>query len=472
MTTSAGRPAPPGEHVDVAVIGGGVVGAAVARRLARSRCSVALLEAGADIGAGTSKANTAILHTGFDTKPGTVESPLVRRGYDLLRAYAPVAGIATEATGALLVAWTEEQRAALPALAEQAASVGYDRCEIVDAAECARREPHLGSGALGGMTVPDEQIICPWTTPLAFATEALANGAAIHRSRPVLGAERSGDEWRLATPSGDLRARWVVNAAGLRGADVEDLLGHPDAFRVAPRRGELIVFDKLARSLVRSIVLPVPTGRTKGVLVAPTVFGNVMLGPTADDIDDPTDTSSTATGLAGLLEHARRILPSLLEEEVTAVYAGVRAATDDPDYRLAFRRDDATICLGGIRSTGLTASMALAEWTAAHLGDADVDVTERDDARGVQLPDLGEATVRPYQDDARIARDPDYGRIVCHCERVTAGELRDAVQSPLPPVDLDGLRRRTRVLMGRCQGFYCRAAVEQVGGLGATGAST
>jgi glycerol-3-phosphate dehydrogenase len=250
-----------------------------------------------------------------------------------------------------------------------------------------------------------------------------------------------------------------VNAAGLRGDEVEARLGHEHAFTVRPRRGQLVVFDKLARPLVREILLPVPTARTKGVLVAPTVFGNVMVGPTAEELDDKADTASTAEGIEVVLAAARRIVPALADEEVTAVYAGLRAATEESDYRLAARPEDATICLGGIRSTGLTASMALAEWTAERLDEAGVDVGERDDAAGVRMPNLGEAFPRPYQEPERITVDPAYGEIVCHCEAVTAGEIRDACASPLPPVDLDGLRRRTRALMGRCQGFYCSASV-------------
>jgi glycerol-3-phosphate dehydrogenase len=446
-------------RVDVAVVGGGVVGTAVARHLARTALSVALLEAGPDIGAGTSKANTAILHTGYDTRPGSAETTLVRRGYKLLSEYAPGAGIAVERTGALLVAWTDEQADALAGIAENAAAIGYDRCEVVDVAACYRREPSLGPGATGGLTVPDEHIVCPWTPPLAFATEAIANGGRIFRSAPLVDASRAGDDWHLVTPDLELRAAWVVNAAGLYADDVEARLGHARAFTITPRRGELIVFDKLARALVHGIVLPVPTKRTKGVLVAPTVFGNVMVGPTAEDLEDKTDTASTADGLAGLLEHARRIVPELVDEEVTAVYAGLRSATEESDYRLAVHPDDATVCLGGIRSTGLTASMALAEWVAQQLHDAGVDVGERGDAVGVRMPNLGESSMRPYEDSARIAADGAYGNIVCHCERVTAGELRDACAGPLPAVDLDGLRRRTRVLTGRCQGFYCAAEV-------------
>jgi glycerol-3-phosphate dehydrogenase len=446
------------DAVDVAVVGAGVVGAAVARRLGRARLRVALVEAGPDVGAGTSKANTAILHTGFDAKPGTAEARLVPRGRALLSEYAARAGIPVERTGALLVAWTDEQHAALPAIAERAAVNGYGRCDLVDAAELYRREPHLGPGARGALTVPDESLICPWTTPLAYATEAVANGVAVHRSRPVTAADLIGDHWQLATPRGPLRCDWVVNAAGLRADEVERHLGH-DTFTVTPRRGQLVVFDKLARDLVRHILLPVPTARSKGVLVSPTVFGNVLLGPTAEDLDDKTDTTSTADGVADLLEHGRRIVPALLDEEVTAVYAGLRAATDEADYRLACRPGERTVCLGGIRSTGLTSSLALAEWVAGELAAAGVDVDERPDAVGVRMPNLGEAALRPYRDGERIASDPEYGRIVCHCERVTAGEIRDACASPVPPADLDGLRRRTRALMGRCQGFYCTAEV-------------
>ena len=210
---------------------------------------------------------------------------------------------------------------------------------------------------------------------------------------------------------------------------------------------------------MRHILLPVPTARSKGVLVSPTVFGNVLLGPTAEDLDDKTDTASTADGIAGLLEHGRRIVPALADEEVTAVYAGLRAATDEADYRLASRPGERTVCLGGIRSTGLTASLALAEWVAGELAAAGVNVDERPDAVGVRMPNLGDAAPRPYLDGERIAADPEYGRIVCHCERVTAGEIRDACESPIPPPDLDGVRRRTRALMGRCQGFYCTAEV-------------
>ncbi|HZC13921.1 MAG TPA: FAD-dependent oxidoreductase, partial [Thermoleophilaceae bacterium] len=221
---------------------------------------------------------------------------------------------------------------------------------------------------------------------------------------------------------------------------------------------ELIVFDKLSRPLVSHIVLAVPTKITKGVLIAPTVFGNVMLGPTAEDVERKDDTSSTAGGLDYLLGEGRRIMPELLDHEVTAVYVGLRAATEHADYQVGVYADEGYACVGGIRSTGLSASMAIAEHVRGQLEAAGLALEPRAaPAPKLRMPNLGEAFTRPYADAELIARDPDYGRIVCFCERATRGEIRDAFASPVPPVDLDGLRRRTRAHMGRCQGFFCGA---------------
>ncbi|MCU1427749.1 MAG: FAD/NAD(P)-binding oxidoreductase [Actinomycetia bacterium] len=443
---------------DVAVIGAGVVGSAIARLLAQHDLSVCLLEAGRDIGAGTSKANTAILHTGFDAKPGTLEARLVARGQSLLRDYATSAGIALEATGALLVAWNDEQQARLPMLAQQAVANGYDRTALIDADDVYRREPNLARGATGGLSVPDEAIIDPWAPVFAFATEAVANGARLLRMAPVDDLSDDGEHWRLVTPRGAVRTRFVVNAAGLR-ADEIDRRRNVDRFTVTPRRGELIVFDKLARGLLQHIVLPVPTATTKGVLVSPTVFGNVLLGPTAEDIHDKTDTSSTRAGIDALLAQGRRIMPALVAHEVTAVYAGLRAATEYADYQIALDAPARFVTVGGIRSTGLTASMAIAEHVLALLAEGGLDARPRAQLERVRVANLGEEQPRPAFDPDCIAADPEYGRIVCHCERVSRGEIRDACASTVAPFDLDGLRRRTRVLMGRCQGFWCGANV-------------
>ena len=447
---------------DIAVIGAGLVGAAIARELAGSQLRVVLVEARADVGDGTSKANTAILHTGFDATPGTLESRLVARGHHLLADYAARTGIPVERTGALLVAWTDEELEALPRLKAKAEANGYDACRLVTADQVYDVVPDLGEGALGGLTVPDESIVCTWTTTLALATDAVRRGAVLlrgHRVAEVRPPQRPADPTVLVTGRGDVTARWVVNAAGLGSDHLDRMLGH-ERFTVTPRRGELIVFDKLTRPKVPTIVLPVPSSRGKGVLVSPTIYGNVMLGPTAEDLADRSDTGTSERGLELLVEKGRRLMPSLMDEEVTATYAGLRAAIDAGDYLIDLDAEQRYLLVAGIRSTGLTAAMAIAEHVTGMLTDAGLDLAPRDDLpEPPRMPQLGEAGVRPYQDAERIADDPSYGHIVCFCERVTAGEIRDACRSTIPPADLDGLRRRTRALNGRCQGFYCGARV-------------
>ena len=418
--------------VDVAVIGGGVVGCAVARHLAGFDLSVVLLEARGDVGDVTSKANTAILHTGFDAVPGSLESRLVAQGYSLLSEYAPRAGIPVEHTGALLVAWTPEEVDALPYLRDKAVANGYAHCQIVDAAAVYAAVPALGPGALSGLTVPDESIICPWTTTLAYATEAQERGARLLMNHSVSAVDVRADVTVLSTTGGDVSARWVINAAGL-GADILDAMYGYQRFTVVPRRGELLVFDKLSRSLVNTIVLPVPSSRGKGVLVSPTIYGNVMLGPTSENLTDRADTSTSEDGFAFLLGKGRI----------------------DVNQRY--------VLLGGIRSTGLTASMALALHVEALLADAGVRLESSSPLPDTPvLPNIGEAFPRPYEQPELIAADPQYGDIVCFCERVSRGEIRDALGSAVPPCDLDGLRRRTRAMMGRCQGFFCGAEVDSM----------
>ncbi|MFG3082133.1 FAD-dependent oxidoreductase [Streptomyces parvulus] len=463
MTTVTASGPLPEDTYDVVIVGAGVVGCAIARRLAHHPAlRVALVEAGDDVGQGTSKANTAILHTGFDAVPGSLEARLVRDGSRLLAAYAAESGIPVEPVGALLVAWDEEQLAALPRLAEKAARNDCHDTRLLGPADLYAREPHLGPGALGALHVPGESVICPWTTTLAYATQAVRAGVHLHLETPVEHAGHRDGVHHLTTPRGPLRARRLVNAAGLHADTLDRALGHDD-FTVTPRRGQLIVHDSFARALVRHILLPVPTALGKGVLVAPTVHGNVLLGPTAEDLDDKGATESTAEGLRRLSEQGRRILPALLDEEVTAVYAGLRAATEHDDYRITADPALGSVTAGGIRSTGLTASLAIADHVTGLLANSTgLDLGPERPPDPVRMPSLGEADPRPHERPELVAADPEYGVLVCHCERVSRGEIRDALAGPIPPRGLDGLRRRTRARAGRCQGFHCGAAVREL----------
>jgi L-2-hydroxyglutarate oxidase LhgO len=462
---------------DVAVIGAGVVGAAIARELSKHQLDVALIEALPDVGMGTSKASTAIWHTGFDAKPGSLEATLMRRSYPLMAEYMREANIAHELLGAILIAWNPAQLEALPSLLQKAHQNGVTDVVPLTVEEIYKREPHINSGALGGLFVPGEGILCTYSVPLACAYQAVTNGVKLYLNWPVTAAKREQDAWVLETSGAgaanqatrSIRTRFVVNAAGLESDTINNLFGHQQ-FKVTPRRGQLIIYDKLARSLVNHVLLPVPTSVTKGVLISPTVYGNILLGPTAEDLKDKSASQTTTDGLNMLIDKGRMILPQLLDEEVTATYSGMRAATEHSDYQIQMHADQNYLCAGGIRSTGISSALGIAEYAAELLAEAGLSLKPKDEFKTVRLPSIGHADQRPFQDAALLAKDGSYGQIVCHCELVSRGEVRDAMCAPIPATTLDGIRRRTRASQGRCQGFNCHAALTAA--LGGTSSST
>ena len=443
---------------DIAIIGAGAVGSAIARELSRYELTIALLESNPDVGMGTSKASTAIWHTGYDATPGSLESALLKRSYRLLENFMKEVGSPFERPGGILIAWTQDQFESLPSLLAKAHKNGDTDVYIIGEEELYQCEPHLGAGALGGMFVPGEGILCTFTIPLACATQAVVNGVDLKLNFAVRSIKRKDRISVISSESEEIQAKWVINAAGLYSDEINHHFGHEN-FKVTPRRGELIVYDKLARPLVNHVLLPVPTAVTKGVLISPTVYGNVLLGPTAEDLSDKSATSTTANGLQSLLDMGGKILPDLLKEEVTATYAGLRAATEHSDYQITLHADQQYICVGGIRSTGISASLGIAEYVADLLREGAVVLRPKSEFKSIRMPNIGESFPRPYQNAEAIAKNPDYGQIVCHCERVTLGEVYDAINSRIPARTLDALRRRTRAMQGRCQGFNCHASL-------------
>ncbi len=409
---------------------------------------------------GTSKASTAIWHTGYDATPGSLESVLLKRSYPLMHEFMKEVDSPFELVGGLLIAWNEEQFQALPKLLEKAHQNGDADVYLISQEEVYQREPHLGEGALGGMFVPGEGILCTFTIPLACATQAVVNGVTLKLNFRVQSIKTEKDVHIITSEAEAVQARWVINAAGLYSDEVNGHFGYTD-FKVTPRRGELIVYDKLARPLVNHVLLPVPTETTKGVLISPTVYGNVLLGPTAEDLPPThkTATNTSENGLHSLIEKGKRILPELVEEEVTATYAGLRSATEHSDYQIALHADQKYICVGGIRSTGISGCLGIAEYVADLLKEGGVGLRPKPEFKTIKVPTIGEAFQRPYQNDALIQKNADYGKIVCHCERVSLGEVRDAIGSEIPATTLDALRRRTRAIQGRCQGFNCHATL-------------
>lgn len=442
----------PSEMFDIAIIGAGVVGCAVMRRLARRGVRVLLLEKGADILSGASKANSAILHTGFDAPPESLELDCVQRGYAEYDAIRGSMNLPLLETGAMVVAWSDEEAARLEGLLKQARGNGVENVRLLSAAEIRAREPSLSDRATAGMLVPGEHVIDPWSPFLAYAIEARQAGGHIAFNVEVTGGSFEGDGWALQTTQGRFLARTVVNCAGLYGDVVERLLLGDASFEIRPRKGQFVVFDKAASRLLTTIILPVPTERTKGVVLCRTVFGNLLVGPTAEEQRDREHATVTRPELLALVERALAMLPGLSGMPVTAVYAGLRPASERKHYRIRHEPYRNWITVGGIRSTGLTAALGLAQHVEQLLFGEVSQLAARPSA---SMSNLAEHLPRDWQ-------TPGYGDIVCHCEMVTRREIEAALSGPLPPGDFGGLKRRTRCGMGRCQGFNCLGALSEL----------
>lgn len=437
------------EKFDIAVIGGGVVGLAILRRFAMAGVKALLLERGADILSGASKGNSALLHTGFDAPPGTLELQCIKSGYAEYMAIRAPLNLPLIKSSALVVAWTQGEEAALDGIVEKAHANGIADVQMLDVGELRIREPRLAADARKAVLVPGESVVDPWSAPLAYAHQAIAYGARIERRSDVIGAAFDGKSWTLQTAERSYNAGLVINAAGLRG-DLVEQFARPSPFTIMPRKGQFVVFDKTASKLVSAIILPVPTERTKGVVLFPTVFGNLAIGPTAEDQEDRERAPTDGATLSRLIERAQEMVPDLASFAVTATYAGLRPATQAKDYVIECLPARRWITAGGIRSTGLSAALGIAGYVAELYEQNFGSIPVSRDPVWTPVPNLAEATARPYEEG---------GEIVCHCELVTRREIEAALVGALPATDLGGLKRRTRATMGRCQGFYCMAQV-------------
>jgi glycerol-3-phosphate dehydrogenase len=437
---------------DVAVIGAGIVGCALARAFTLAGARVLVLEKAADVLDGASKGNSAILHTGFDAPEDSLELACIREGY---RQYLDIharLGLPLIRAGAMVLAWTEAEVAVLPALIAQAMANGVTDVHPLTAAAARAHEPALSDRVLAGFRVPGEHLIDPWSAAHGYLLQALANGAVLMRQAEVLAGRRSGAAWHLATTAGAVQAVLVINAAGLWGDEVDRRLLGEAWFTIKPRKGQFVVYDKTAAALTGHILLPVPTAVTKGVVVCRTAFGNLLVGPTAEEQDDRDRATTDRATLQALMRRGADILPALAGHEVTAVYAGLRPATEEKPYRIRADLAPGYICVGGIRSTGLSAALGI----AAHVLDlAQGGWSPPPDPVWPRVPNISVEGQRDWQ-------SPGHGGIVCHCELVTRREVEAALAGPLAAASLAGLKRRTRATMGRCQGFYCTAELARL----------
>ncbi|MEP4767534.1 MAG: NAD(P)/FAD-dependent oxidoreductase [Roseibium sp.] len=443
------------ELFDVLVIGAGVVGCAMARRFTLEGAKVAIVEKASDILDGASKANSAILHTGFDAPVGSLELECIREGYREYEEIRDDLGLVQEKSGALVVAWTANELEKLEGIVTRAHQNGVTDVRFKDQDSLRQAEPNLSERALGAVKVPRESIIDPWSAPYVYLSQALENGAQVFLSCAVTGGTFDGQEWQLETGNGSLRARTIVNCAGLYGDLVDEAVLGKAEFKIVPRKGQFVVFDKAANGLVNSVILPVPTEETKGIVLFRTVFGNLVVGPTAEDQQSRTDVTTDSQTLKDLIGDAVAKIPGLAEMPVTAVYAGLRPASERKEYRVETLPERNWITVGGIRSTGLSASLGIARHVYSlyeSFGHKHQQLTAPETPQANMLAQSGK----------RDWHRTGYGEIVCHCEMVTSREIEAALSGVLGARSIGGLKRQTRATMGRCQGFYCSARLAEL----------
>ena len=427
-------------HFDVLVIGGGVVGCAILRELTRYQASVALVERNPDICEGTSKSNSAIVHTGFDAPPGSLEARLLAEARDLWPAVIADLHIPYSRTGALMLAFTPDDLLLIEHEMLPKAERNGLALELLTREEILEHAPYVNPAVLGGVLIEGEGVIDPFWTTHACCESAVLNGAAVFTGEGVTELRVAEDRVFVRTESGrGLSASLVINAAGLWSDEIARLAGDT-SFTIRPRKGQFVVVE--GDHEVARIILPVPNKVSKGILVTPTVFGGLLLGPTAEDVDEKSDLATTTEGLRVVREGARKTVPGVAEAESVRQFAGLRAVGSESDYIIrASTAGRRLLHVAGIRSTGLSASPAIGRYVG-ELARAELELVERADFRA-ELPGyLAEISAGE-------------GDVICLCCSITRGEILAALRSPRPPGSLASLKRRTGAMRGDCQGNLC-----------------
>jgi len=437
---------------DVAIVGAGVVGCAVAHELARYQVRTVLIERAAEVGFGTSKANSGIIHGGHQAGAATLKGRLEWAGNQRWGALCDELGFGFARVGGLTVALAEEELPVLDRLLHHAAEKGVPGVQRWDRRRILAAEPNLTPGVVAGVWAPTTAVINPYEACFGLAAAAAAAGVVVLTDTPVMQLRQLTDGWQLDTPHDTLSARFVLNAAGVHATDVAQLAGLP-GYRTRARKGEEYLLDKRLQGLVTRVIYPCPSATSKGTLVIPTYDGTIMIGPTAEMVDDPDDTSTTSAGAERVLAAARRLVPGISERDVIAEFAGVRAVLDDEDFRIGPTEAPGLFDVAGIQSPGLTAAPAIAELVVHQLRDAGLELRPRHDPLPTVAPPLRTARLSVLEHRRLADADPRAAHVVCRCELVTEAEIHDAIVHGART--LDGLKFRTRAGMGRCQGGFC-----------------
>ena len=440
--------------LDGIIIGGGVIGGMVARELTAYGAKVAIVEKANDVAMGATRANSAIVHAGFDAKEGTLKARFNVRGSQMMEKVCEELGVKYKNNGSLVVGFSEEDRQTLEALKARGEKNGVEKLEILDREALLKIEPNVGDTVTCALRAGTGAIVCPYELCVASIGNAMDNGAELHLNFEVSAIEKTDAGYRVLSADGrSLESAFVVNCAGVYSDKIAAMVGD-NSFSVMPRRGEYMLLDKAAGNILTHTVFRCPSKMGKGILVSPTVDGNLLLGPTAENIEDKTDVKTTADGLAMVRLQATEQVKNIDFSKGITSFAGLRSVGSTGDFIIntpALRFINAA----GIESPGLSSAPAIAEYVRELLQKEGIALAKCADFNPNRRPMHEFQHMTNEEKSAVIEKDPTYAHVICRCETISEGEILAALRANPKPSDVDGVKRRTRSGMGRCQGGFC-----------------
>lgn len=444
---------------DVAIVGAGVVGSLIARELSKYNIKTVLLEKFNDVAQGTTKANSAIVHAGYDAVPGTLKAKLNVEGSHLMSAVCDDLSVPFKKIGSLVVAFTEKDMNTLESLLERGKANHVPQLEIVGRERLHEMEPNINEEAYGALYAPTAGIVCPYELCIAAAENAVANGVEFVRNFAVESIDFADGEFTLNAASGSVKAKYVINAAGVFSDTLAGMIGD-NSFTITARRGEYLLLDKSMAGVVSRTIFQCPSEMGKGVLITPTVDNNVLIGPSAEDIDEKDDVATTPEGIGLVQKQIGLSVPKFAIRNIITSFSGVRAHGSTDDFIIAPSEVNGSfINVAGIESPGLSAAPAIAKYVEkivlSLIGEQEIKA----DFNPLREKPVRFREMSVAERKELIAKNSAYGRVVCRCETVTEGEIIDAIKAPAGARDVDGVKRRTRSGMGRCQGGFCGSKV-------------
>ncbi len=447
---------------DIAIIGAGVVGSLIARELAKYNLSLIVLEKENDVAMGSSKGNSGIVHAGYDAKTGTLKALLNVKGCEMMPRVAEELGVPYQQNGSLVVAFSREEMETVKALYTQGMLNGVGDLAFVEQNELRRMEPHLNPAAVGALYAPKAGIVCPYGLTVAALGNAMDNGVALKCNFPVTALTDKSSHFEIASDAEVVEAAMVINVAGLFADEIAAMVGD-DFFSIHPRRGEYYLFDREMAALAKQTIFQTPTAQGKGVLVTPTAHGNLLIGPSAEDIENKKDKKTSQAGLDKVWRDAIKTVPDLPKSGVITEFTGLRASGNTGDFIIAQSPAHPRLLhVAAIDSPGLAASPGIAVYVEEMLRQIGVLTQKRSVFYPYRRPIPALREMGKKERLGLIAHNPAYGRIVCRCEEISEGEILDAIHQNPKATDLDGVKRRTRSGMGRCQGGFCMPTVAEI----------